>query len=54
MTQHWQQQLLKCEMIRQSRSPHHRARANAMASRTVTKFAIPITNPNAIAIKSPE
>ncbi|GLB37012.1 putative glucose-repressible alcohol dehydrogenase transcriptional effector [Lyophyllum shimeji] len=43
---HWQQQLLKCEMIRSSRSPHHRARASAMASRTVTKSAIPITNPN--------
>src|ERR1700722_6663646 len=33
-------------MIRSSRSPHHRARASAMASRTVTKAAIPITNPN--------
>jgi CCR4-NOT transcription complex subunit 6 len=33
-------------MIRQSRSPHHRARASAMASRTVAKSAIPITNPN--------
>jgi CCR4-NOT transcription complex subunit 6 len=33
-------------MIRASRSPHHRARASAMASRTVTKSAIPITNPN--------
>ncbi|THU94152.1 hypothetical protein K435DRAFT_799104 [Dendrothele bispora CBS 962.96] len=52
MTQHWQQQLLKCEMIRSSRSPHHRARASAMASRNVTKSAIPITNPNAV--KSPE
>ncbi|KAI9571806.1 Endonuclease/exonuclease/phosphatase [Boletus coccyginus] len=45
---HWQQQLLKCEMIRSSRSPHHRARASAMASRTVTKSAIPITNPNLV------
>ncbi|KAF9010749.1 Endonuclease/exonuclease/phosphatase [Cyathus striatus] len=44
---HWQQQLLKCEMVRSSRSPHHRARASAMASRTVAKSAIPITNPNA-------
>lgn len=34
------------QMIRQSRSPHHRARASAMASRTVAKSAIPITNPN--------
>ncbi|KAF5383442.1 hypothetical protein D9757_006089 [Collybiopsis confluens] len=46
MAQHWQQQLLKCEIVRQSRSPHHRARASAMASRTVAKSAIPITNPN--------
>lgn len=46
ITPQWQQQLLKCEMIRSSRSPHHRARASAMASRTVTKSAIPITNPN--------
>ncbi|KAJ7594537.1 glucose-repressible alcohol dehydrogenase transcriptional effector [Mycena floridula] len=44
--QHWQQQLLKCEMVRSSRGAHHRARASAMASRTVTKSAIPITNPN--------
>jgi CCR4-NOT transcription complex subunit 6 len=36
------------KMIRSSRSPHHRARASAMASRTVTKSAIPITNPNAV------
>lgn len=35
-------------MVRASRSPHHRARASAMASRTVTKSAIPITNPNLI------
>ncbi|KAH7925627.1 hypothetical protein BV22DRAFT_1010832 [Leucogyrophana mollusca] len=48
ITPHWQQQLLKCEMIRSSRSPHHRARASAMASRTVTKSAIPITNPNLV------
>ncbi|OCH84199.1 hypothetical protein OBBRIDRAFT_741999 [Obba rivulosa] len=48
MTPHWQQQMLKCEMIRASRSPHHRARASAMASRTVQKSAIPITNPNAV------
>ncbi|KAE9403927.1 hypothetical protein BT96DRAFT_989906 [Gymnopus androsaceus JB14] len=46
LAQHWQQQLLKCEIVRQSRSPHHRARASAMASRTVAKSAIPITNPN--------
>ncbi|CCL99643.1 uncharacterized protein FIBRA_01663 [Fibroporia radiculosa] len=48
MTVHWQQQLLKYEMSRASRSPHHRARASAMASRTVQKSAIPITNPNAV------
>ncbi|KAI0358592.1 hypothetical protein OH77DRAFT_1420998 [Trametes cingulata] len=52
ITPHWQQQLLKCEMIRASRSPHHRARASAMAARTVHKSAIPIQNPNAI--KPPE
>ncbi|KAG6865485.1 hypothetical protein C0991_002197 [Blastosporella zonata] len=46
MSAHWQQQLLKCEMIRSSRSPFHRARASALASRTVAKAAIPITNPN--------
>lgn len=48
ITPHWQQQLLKCEMIRSSRSSHHRARASAMASRTVIKSAIPITNPNLV------
>ncbi|KAF9446344.1 hypothetical protein P691DRAFT_804344 [Macrolepiota fuliginosa MF-IS2] len=46
MSQHWQQQLLKCEMVRSSRSPHHRARASAMAARSVAKSAITITNPN--------
>ncbi|KAG5639024.1 hypothetical protein H0H81_007637 [Sphagnurus paluster] len=45
---HWQQQLLKCEMVRSSRSPHHRARASAMATRAVPKSAIPITNPNLV------
>ncbi|KAH8107728.1 Endonuclease/exonuclease/phosphatase [Cristinia sonorae] len=35
-------------MIRASRSPHHRARASAMAARTVQKAAIPIQNPNAV------
>ncbi|KAF8893561.1 Endonuclease/exonuclease/phosphatase [Infundibulicybe gibba] len=48
ISSHWQQQLLKCEMSRSSRSPHHRARTSAMASRTVTKSAIPITNPNLV------
>lgn len=52
MSQHWQQQLLKCEMVRAARSPHHRARASAMAARTVTKSAIPITNPNATPVDS--
>ncbi|KAI0049872.1 hypothetical protein FA95DRAFT_1488266 [Auriscalpium vulgare] len=57
ITPHWQQQLLKCEMIRASRQPHHRARASAMASRTVAKSAIAITNPNKPAsepMKEPE
>ena len=40
-------------MIRSSRTPHHRARASAMASRTVTKSAIPITNPNLIKPQTP-
>ncbi|KAK2464349.1 hypothetical protein APHAL10511_003806 [Amanita phalloides] len=48
ISSHWQQQLLKCEMVRSSRSPHHRARASAMASRGVFKSAIPITNPNLV------
>ncbi|RPD52340.1 hypothetical protein L226DRAFT_457927 [Lentinus tigrinus ALCF2SS1-7] len=52
MTPHWQQQLLKYEMVRAAKSPHHRARASAMAARTVHKSAIPITNPNAV--KPPE
>ncbi|KAF9050210.1 Endonuclease/exonuclease/phosphatase [Panaeolus papilionaceus] len=47
MTHHWQQQLMKCEMSRQARSPFHRARASAMAARTV-RSAIPITNPNLV------
>lgn len=34
------------QMIRSSRSPHHRARASAMAARSVAKSAITITNPN--------
>ncbi|KAI0786633.1 Endonuclease/exonuclease/phosphatase [Abortiporus biennis] len=53
ITPHWQNQLLKCEMIRASRSPHHRARASAMAARTVQKSAIPIQNPNAIKLVDP-
>ncbi|KNZ80216.1 Glucose-repressible alcohol dehydrogenase transcriptional effector [Termitomyces sp. J132] len=48
LTPHWQQQLLKYEMVRSSRSPFHRARASALASRTVAKAAIPITNPNLV------
>ncbi|KAL0956648.1 hypothetical protein HGRIS_002780 [Hohenbuehelia grisea] len=43
---HWQQQLMKYEMIRSCRSPHHRARQNQLAARPITKSAIPITNPN--------
>ncbi|KAJ6498967.1 glucose-repressible alcohol dehydrogenase transcriptional effector [Mycena sanguinolenta] len=42
---HWQQQMMKYETMRTARSPHHRARASAMASRN-TKSAITITNPN--------
>ena len=40
--------IYRFQMVRASRSPHHRARASAMASRTVTKSAIPITNPNLV------
>ncbi|KAJ7646968.1 glucose-repressible alcohol dehydrogenase transcriptional effector [Roridomyces roridus] len=43
---HWQSQLMKYESVRAARSPHHRARASAMASRGATKSAITITNPN--------
>ncbi|KAL5507043.1 CCR4 [Sanghuangporus vaninii] len=46
MSQHWQQQLLKYDMVRASRSPHHRARQNAIASRPTAKSAITITDPN--------
>ncbi|TDL26099.1 glucose-repressible alcohol dehydrogenase transcriptional effector [Rickenella mellea] len=48
MTHHWQQQLLKYDMVRASRSPHHRARQSALAARPAAKSAIPITNPNLI------
>ncbi|KIJ39855.1 hypothetical protein M422DRAFT_60633 [Sphaerobolus stellatus SS14] len=44
---HWNSQLIKAELCRQSSSPHHRARASAMATRNSAKSAIPITNPNA-------
>ncbi|KAJ7130842.1 glucose-repressible alcohol dehydrogenase transcriptional effector [Mycena crocata] len=46
ISQHWQNQLMKYETMRTARSPHHRARASAMASRGSTKSAITITNPN--------
>lgn len=43
----WQQQVLKAEACRQSASPHHRARASALASRMVhQKTSIPILDPN--------
>ncbi|KDQ21881.1 hypothetical protein BOTBODRAFT_150898 [Botryobasidium botryosum FD-172 SS1] len=45
-TVHWQKQMLKAELCRQSSSPHHRARASALASRNTTKSAITITDPN--------
>lgn len=48
MSQHWQQQLLKYDMVRASRSPHHRARQNAIASRPAAKSAITITDPNRV------
>ncbi|KAG6891569.1 hypothetical protein C0992_003596 [Termitomyces sp. T32_za158] len=38
--------LTPSQISRSSRSPFHRARASALASRSVAKAAIPITNPN--------
>ncbi|KAF7315764.1 hypothetical protein MIND_00092300 [Mycena indigotica] len=46
ITPHWSEQLMKYESVRGTRSPHHRARASAIAARGVTKSAITITNPN--------
>nr|GAT58571.1 predicted protein [Mycena chlorophos] len=46
ITSHWSEQLMKYEGVRGARSPHHRARANAIAARGATKSAITITNPN--------
>ncbi|GJJ06248.1 hypothetical protein Clacol_000439 [Clathrus columnatus] len=46
LNHHWQSQLLKAELCRQANTPHHRARASAMATRNSAKAPIPITNPN--------
>lgn len=43
---HWQQQILKAEISRQSASPHHHARAAALAARSATSSAIAIQDPN--------
>ncbi|MCO5588424.1 hypothetical protein L7F22_042380 [Adiantum nelumboides] len=43
---HWQQQLLKAEISRQSASPHHHARAAALAARSATSAAVAIQDPN--------
>ncbi|KAI5123887.1 hypothetical protein M0805_005704 [Coniferiporia weirii] len=48
MSRHWQQQLLKYDMIRASRSPFHRARQSALAARPTMKSAITITDPNRV------
>lgn len=56
-TTHWNQQMVKCEIVRSSRSPHHRARAsNAPARVNANPNAIPIQNPNnkGITITSPK
>lgn len=42
---HWQQQLLKAEISRQSASPHHHARAAALAARSATSSAVTISDP---------
>ncbi|KAK7005817.1 Endonuclease/exonuclease/phosphatase [Favolaschia claudopus] len=46
MSREWQQQLMKYETMRTARSPHHRARANAVAARGNVSKTITITNPN--------
>lgn len=43
---HWQQQLLKAEISRQSASPHHHARAAALAARSATSAAVTIQDPS--------
>jgi CCR4-NOT transcription complex subunit 6 len=48
MSNHWNNQIIKCEHIRTWSSPFHRARQNQIAARHTIKSAIPITNPNAI------
>ncbi|CAE6533041.1 unnamed protein product [Rhizoctonia solani] len=50
---HWQQQLHRAELCRQASTPHHRARAAALASRTSAKSAIPITAPISVAAPKP-
>ncbi|KAK0527800.1 Glucose-repressible alcohol dehydrogenase transcriptional effector [Tilletia horrida] len=47
MTSHWQNQLLKAEISRQSSAPHHHARAAALAARSATSSAIAIQDPSA-------
>ncbi|CAD6909995.1 unnamed protein product [Tilletia controversa] len=44
---HWQSQLLKAEISRQSSAPHHHARAAALAARSATSSAIAIQDPSA-------
>ncbi|PWN41288.1 glucose-repressible alcohol dehydrogenase transcriptional effector [Ceraceosorus guamensis] len=43
---HWNQQLVKAEISRASSSPHHHARAAALAARSATSAAIAIQDPN--------
>lgn len=43
---HWQQQIVKAEISRQSNSPHHHARAAALAARSATSSAIAIQDPS--------
>ncbi|KAK0543371.1 Glucose-repressible alcohol dehydrogenase transcriptional effector, partial [Tilletia horrida] len=53
MPAHWQNQLLKAEISRQSSAPHHHARAAALAARSATSSAIAIQDPSAKAASSP-
>ncbi|KAE8228510.1 hypothetical protein CF326_g6554 [Tilletia indica] len=47
VSSHWQSQLLKAEISRQSAAPHHHARAAALAARSATSSAIAIQDPSA-------
>ncbi|TFL04580.1 Endonuclease/exonuclease/phosphatase [Pterulicium gracile] len=50
ISNHWSNQIIKCEHIRNSSSMFFRARQSQIAARHTIKSAIPITNPNAVKI----